>query len=113
MPSVTFEKYQSTVKMELWADEKTAEVALVSSQYKKRGLGGAVMTAAIEYADFYDLELVLTVSPFGSPGHQMEEAELKAWYMTFGFKNTGENTMCRPRKSLRDLEAELNDGKGI
>lgn len=99
--SVTFEINQSSVKMELW-DDKTAEIALVQSQYKKRGLATRAMKAACEYADYHDLELVLTVSPFGSPGHQLEEAELKAWYMTFGFLNEGDSVMARPRKSDRD-----------
>lgn len=104
--SVTFEINQSSVKMELWSDNKTAEVALVQSQYKKRGLATQALKAACDYADFYDLELVLTVSPFGTPGHQLEEADLKAWYMTFGFLNEGDGVMARPRKSANDARID-------
>lgn len=102
MPNVTFEVYQATARLELWPDKKTAELSSVSSHYKRRGFATKAVEGALEFADHYDLEVLLTVSPFGTPGNQMEETELKAWYMTFNFLNTGDNTMCRPRKSERD-----------
>jgi len=98
---VTFEHKGASVSMDVWCGDKTGSLELVSSKYKKRGLATHVMRKAIAYADFLDLELVLTVQPFGTPGNQMEEADLKAWYMTFGFQLEGDGVMARIRKSER------------
>jgi hypothetical protein len=110
--TVTFEHKGASVTLDVW-DNRMGSLDLVSSKYKKRGLATNVVRKAVEYADFLDLELVLEVHPFGDELHRMDNAELKAWYMTFGFKLEGDNIMSRKRKSMRDLEAELNDGSGI
>lgn len=102
MPTVTFETHKTSAVIDVWDDKKTAELELVSSKYKKRGLATQALNDALEYADFYDLEVVLEVCPFTDSHHKMDEAELKAWYMTFGFKLEGDNLMSRPRKSERN-----------
>lgn len=102
MPTVTFETNKTSAVLDVWYDDKTAELSLISSKYKKRGLATQVLKGALEYADFYDLEVVLEVYPFTDSHHKMDEAELKSWYMTFGFMLEGDNTMARPRKSERN-----------
>lgn len=102
--TVTFESHGSSVSMDVWSDGKTGSIELVSSKYKKRGLATRVMRKAIEYADFLNLELVLEVHPFGEGLNRMDNADLKAWYMTFGFKLEGDNIMSRPCQTERSSE---------
>lgn len=104
--TVTFEHKGASVSMDVWCGDKIGSLELVSSKYKKRGLATHVVRKAVEYADFLDLELVLTVQPFGTPGNQMEEAELKAWYMTFGFHLEGDGVMARKSLSARNKTAD-------
>lgn len=98
--TVTFEHKGASVVMDVWCGDKYGSIELVSSKYKRRGLATHVMKKAIEYADFLDLELVLTVHPFGEDRLRTPDAaELRAWYMTFGFVWEGDDAMSRPRKS--------------
>jgi len=102
--SVTFELRGSSVSMDVWDDGNTGSIELVSSKYKKRGLATQAMWKALEYADYLNLELVLEVHPFGEGLNRMDNAELKAWYMTFGFKLEGDNIMSRPCATQRSSE---------
>jgi predicted GNAT family acetyltransferase len=99
--TVTFEHKGASVAMDVWCGDKMGSIDLVSSRYKKRGLATKVMHKACEYADFLDLELVLTISPFGDERTQMDKPELRAWYMTFGFLYEGDDVMCRKRATER------------
>ena len=100
--SVSFEHHRANVTLDVWDDTLTGSIELVSSKYKKRYLATYAMKKALQYADFLDLELILEVNPFGSEGHGMDSAELRAWYMTFGFVYEGDGVMARPRKSIPD-----------
>jgi hypothetical protein len=99
---VTFENKGAVITMDIWYDNKTASIEAVSSKYKRRGLATGLMRLAIAYADMLDVETVLTVAPFGTPQRDPDAAELRAWYMTFGFNWEGDDVMSRPRKSERD-----------
>lgn len=98
---VTFENKGAVISMDVWYDNKTASIEAVSSKYKKRGLAGGLMRVALAYADFLDVEVVLTVHPFGDAQRDPDAAELRAWYMTFDFKWEGDDVMSRTRKSDR------------
>lgn len=99
--TVTFEHKGASVVMDVWCGDEIGSIELVSSKYKKRGLATHAMRKAMEYADFLNIELVLTVSPFGKELNKMDEADLKAWYMTFGFVLEPDDVMARPRLAER------------
>lgn len=101
MCMITFEIDRASANVNVFNDGKTAELSLISSRYKKRHYGTAVMKKVLDYADAFDLELVLEVHPFGDAPNKMDEAELKSWYMTFDFVLEGDGVMSRKRKSER------------
>ncbi len=95
-----FEEQETWCKLILWDSGRTATLTDLTSQYRRRGLARSVVKAALEYADWKDLEVFLRVEPFGdAPG--MDAAELRAWYMTFGFIYQADGVMLRPRLSER------------
>jgi hypothetical protein len=102
---VTFDSNKASAVLQVWANGKTAELEIITSKYRRRGNAGAVLQKALEYADFLNLEVVLEVQPFGD-GVGMRKPELRAWYMTFGFKHEGNDIMSRKSFKERQLLSE-------
>lgn len=96
--TVQFNYQGASVDLHVWDEgENTATVSTVFSKFKKRGAGRKVLDKAIEYADLLSLDLVLEVSPFGE-GPKMADHELRAFYMSLGFRLVGDNVMERTVK---------------
>lgn len=106
---VSFDYQGASATLEVWDDGKTATLAMVSSKWRKKGMGSEVMRLALAYADAFDMEVNLEVHPFGDEP-RMPEPELKAWYRTFQFYPTGGDTMRRRRPFT---EEEKNSGLPI
>ncbi len=65
----------------------------------------------MEYADAFNMEVLLQVIPFGDEP-RMKDHELKAFYRTFGFLPTGGDTMRRLRKEEWQSDATLTSVAG-
>ena len=100
---VTFELNSARATLKVWENGTTAELANIASDYRRRGNARAILQKALTYADFLDVEVVLTVQPYGD-GIGMRDHELKSWYMTFEFISEGNDIMSRPRRSERVKE---------
>lgn len=109
MCTITFEKNKASAVLDVWYDGKTAELCLISSKFKKRHRATQIMHEVLTYVDAMDLEVVLEVYPFTDDHIKMDSAELKAWYMTFGFHLEGDNIMSRKRKSEREANRQSGD----
>ena len=98
MKSVIFGFEGASAELELWENGMTATLSALNARFKMRGTGNVVLEQALEYADWKQLEVVLEVSPFGEAAG-MDKTELRAWYMSKGFKWEGDGVMARPAKT--------------
>lgn len=100
---VVFEENGARAVLRIFSDGRYAELATISSKYRRRGFATLMMLKALDYADFLNREVLLEVQPFGD-GIGMRDHELKSWYMTFGFVNEGNDMMSRRPISERVQE---------
>lgn len=94
--TVTFDYQGASATLEVWDDGNTATLVMITSKWRKKGMGTQVMQMALAYADAFQMEVNLEVHPFGDEP-RMPVSELKAWYRTFDFYPTGGDTMRRRR----------------
>lgn len=85
-PTIPFSYERASAKLQWMADDLYAVRNLWS---QTRGLGHArgIMEKIIKYADDHGLDLFLIAQQYGSVNHpSMNNKELEAFYMKFGFK---------------------------
>lgn len=92
--TVKFEHQGAYSELTVWDDYKTATLEAVFSKFKRRGTGRFVLEKALEYAEDQHLDVFLEIAPFGE-GHRMDEKELRAFYMSLGFRAQGSNVMLK------------------
>ena len=75
---------------------------------KGMGIGSRVLKKLIDKADELGIPLTLNPSPYGDDDRRLEEEDLEAWYVKYGFVNqgpiNGETIMRREPVTKRGME---------
>lgn len=98
-------KSESASAIVRFLDTGLAVVSNVIALDPERGHGTAVMKLVCDYADKWNITLLLSVQAYGKPAATMNNRLLEDWYQSFGFARQPEYTrppwrmIRRPRRN--------------